>query len=63
MASFFMTGDPNALKLTADDVPGVPSLATGEEFIINAEGFATAGLELFEERCALWMELAPNVPI
>ena len=32
MASFFMTGDPNALKLTPDDVPGAPPLDTGESF-------------------------------
>ncbi|RYP56533.1 hypothetical protein DL771_011852 [Monosporascus sp. 5C6A] len=63
MASLFMTGDPNALKLTADDVPGVPPLDSGEEFVINSEGFTSAKLIRFEERCRLWRELAPRVPM
>ena len=63
MASFFMTGDPNALKLTPDGVPGVPPLDAGEEFLVTTEGFASAALTQFEERCTLWRELAPRVPI
>lgn len=63
MASFFMTGDPNALKLTADDVAGVPPLGSGEEFVINTQGFTSAELTQFKERCGLWRELAPRVPV
>ncbi|KAI0008524.1 carboxylesterase [Xylariaceae sp. FL0662B] len=62
MASFFMTGDPNALKI-ADGISGVPALSTGEEFVINSEGFTTIKLNQFTERCGLWKEIAPKIPI
>ncbi|KAI0137013.1 carboxylesterase [Xylariales sp. AK1849] len=62
-ASFFMTGDPNAMKLTADNVTGVPALKTSEEFVINSEGFATARLTQFVERCDFWRKIAPKLPI
>ncbi len=58
-----MTGDPNALKLTADDVAGMPPLDSGEEFVINSEGFTSVELTQFKERCDLWGELAPRVPM
>lgn len=58
-----MTGDPNALKLTADDVAGVPPLKSGEEFVIDSEGFTTTNLTQFVERCDFWRELAPKLPI
>ncbi|KAJ9142148.1 Proline iminopeptidase [Pleurostoma richardsiae] len=62
-ASFFMTGDPNALKLTAANVTGVPALATGEEFNINSEGFASLKLTQFKSRCDFWRSVAPKIPI
>ncbi|KAI1426927.1 carboxylesterase [Xylaria sp. FL1777] len=62
-ASFFMTGDPNALKLTASNVSGLPELKTGQEWVIDSAGFTSAKLVQFEERCAFWKEVAPKVPI
>ncbi len=35
-ASFFTTGDPNALKLTASNVSGLPDLKTGQEWVIDS---------------------------
>ncbi|KAH9902289.1 putative carboxylesterase [Xylariomycetidae sp. FL2044] len=63
MASFFMTGDPNALKLTADTITGVPNLESGEQFVINSEGFTTSSLAQLEARCKFWEEMAPKIPI
>ncbi|KAI0482824.1 carboxylesterase [Xylariaceae sp. FL0804] len=63
MASFFMTGDPNALKLTGPGVAGVPPLRESEEFVVDTAGFTTAGLARLEDRCAFWKEVAPNVPM
>lgn len=63
LASFFMTGDPNALKLTADDVSGVPDLSTGREWVIDSAGFTSVELVQLKERCAFWEEVAPDVPI
>ncbi|KAJ8120810.1 hypothetical protein ONZ43_g2578 [Nemania bipapillata] len=62
-ASFFMTGDPNALKLTAADVSGLPDLATGQEWVIDSAGFTSSNLTQFEERCAFWKKVAPKIPI
>ncbi|OIW34853.1 carboxylesterase [Coniochaeta ligniaria NRRL 30616] len=62
-ASFFVTGDPNKLKLTNSSVPGVPDLDTGKEFNINAEGFANVDITQLEKRCGLWKKLAPRIPI
>jgi hypothetical protein len=62
-ASFFVTGNPNTLKLTNSSVPGVPDLDTGKEFNINANGFADVDITQFEKRCALWKKLAPRIPI
>lgn len=63
MASFFMTGDPNALKLTKDNVAGVPPLETGDEFVVDDEGFTSVDMTQFKMRCGLWSELAPRVPM
>ncbi|KAI1864259.1 hypothetical protein JX265_008630 [Neoarthrinium moseri] len=62
-ASYFMTGDPNALKLTAEDVAGVPALKTGQEFVIDSAGFTTRNLSQFMERCDFWREVAPRLPV
>ncbi|KAH6684986.1 carboxylesterase [Plectosphaerella plurivora] len=62
-ASFFMTGDPNALKLTPDDVAGVPSLKDGEGWVLDDEGFSTVKLDHLEKRCEFWRKMAPKVPI
>jgi len=58
-----MTGDPNALKLTADDVAGVPDLKTGREWAIDSAGFTNAKIDQLEERCSYWKEVAPKIPI
>ncbi|KAI0400332.1 carboxylesterase [Xylaria palmicola] len=63
LASFFMTGDPNTLKLTADDVPGLPELKTRRQWIVDGAGFATAELTPLRERCAFWRDVASDVPI
>ncbi|KAI1176756.1 carboxylesterase [Nemania sp. FL0916] len=63
MASFFMTGDPNALKLTGEDVPGLPDLRTGREWVIDSAGFMSAKLVEFKERCAFWKRVGPKIPI
>ncbi|KAI1312579.1 carboxylesterase [Xylaria venustula] len=62
-ASFFMTGDPNALKLTASNVSRVPDLKIGQEWVIDSAGFTSAKLVQLEERCAFWKEVAPKIPI
>ncbi|KAI9155070.1 Para-nitrobenzyl esterase [Paramyrothecium foliicola] len=62
-ASFFAKSDPNALKLTADSVPGVPPLETNERWIIDAAGFDTTPLAELEERCNFWRKVAKKIPI
>ncbi|KAK2610893.1 hypothetical protein N8I77_004284 [Diaporthe amygdali] len=63
-ASFFMTSDPNALKLTGADEPGVPPLlSSGKEFNINAAGLAQLELAQFQGRCDFWKSVAPKIPI
>lgn len=63
-ASYFMTSDPNEMKLTGDDEPGVPPLLpSGKEFNINAAGFAQLELTQFKGRCDFWKSLAPKIPI
>lgn len=59
-----MTSDPNELKLTGPgeaDVP--PLLSSGEEFNINATGFAQLELTQFKGRCDFWKGVAPKIPI
>ncbi|KAI0143726.1 carboxylesterase [Xylariaceae sp. FL1272] len=63
MASFFMTGDPNALKLTSSDVSGLPALTSNQEWVIDAEGFRTSPIGPLEKRCAFWKTVASKVPI
>ena len=63
-ASFFQTGDPNAHKLTNKSEPGVPeSRISGEEFVIQANGFANVKTSMLAARCRVWRELASSVPI
>jgi hypothetical protein len=62
-ASFFVSGDPNKLKMTNSSVPGVPDLSTGKEFVIDAEGFTNDDLTQFRKRCDLWKKLAARIPI
>jgi len=62
-ASFFMTGDPNALKLTAEDVTGVPALRTEQEWVIDSQGFTTHNLTQFKQRCDFWRQVAPRLPV
>lgn len=62
-ASFFVAGDPNKLKLTDADVPGVPDLKSGKEFVIDAEGFENAEIGQFKKRCDLWKGLGPKIPV
>lgn len=62
-ASFFMTSDPNELKLTGPDEASVPPLSSGKEFNINAAGFAQLELTQFKERCDFWKSVAPKIPI
>ncbi|KAI0537608.1 carboxylesterase [Xylaria digitata] len=63
LASFFMTGDPNALKLTASNVSGLPELSTGQEWVIDSPGFTGTELAQLRERCVFWKDVAPKVPI
>lgn len=62
-ASFFMTSDPNALKLTGNNDSGVPPLSINEEFNINAAGFADIELTQFKTRCDFWRSVAAKIPI
>ncbi|KAL4968662.1 putative carboxylesterase [Aspergillus stella-maris] len=63
-ASFFQTGDPNAHKLTSDDVVGVPEISeTGEEFVIGEGGFENVRLRELEERCEFWRGVGVRVPV
>jgi hypothetical protein len=63
-ASFFQTGDPNAHKLTNSSEPGVPeNWRTGEEFVIEANGFENVKVPQLNERCGFWRQVADDVPI
>lgn len=63
-ASFFQTGDPNAHKLTNESIPGVPeNWKTGEEFVIEADGFENLRVDELSERCGFWRQVADDVPI
>lgn len=62
-ASFFQTGDPNALKLSASTEAGVPPLKDSKEWVVNPEGFATADLGQLEKRCGFWKKTAAKIPI
>ncbi|KAF0332401.1 carboxylesterase [Colletotrichum asianum] len=62
-ASFFQTGDPNALKLSPSTAAGVPSLKENKEWTIVDAGFATAELDHLEKRCGFWRKTASKIPI
>ncbi|KAL4807357.1 Alpha/Beta hydrolase protein [Aspergillus unguis] len=63
-ASFFQTGDPNAHKLTGVDVLGVPELKrSGEEFVIQEDGFDHVRLVELEERCEFWRRVGGKVAV
>lgn len=63
-ASFFQTSDPNAHKLTNESIPGVPeNWKTGEEFVIEADGFVDLRVDELNERCGFWRQVADDVPI
>ncbi|KAJ0325318.1 hypothetical protein Brms1b_000624 [Colletotrichum noveboracense] len=62
-ASFFQTGDPNALKLSPSTAAGVPSLKEIKEWTIVDAGFATAELDHLEKRCGFWRKTASKIPI
>ncbi|KAL4910253.1 hypothetical protein BDW74DRAFT_173710 [Aspergillus multicolor] len=62
--SFFQTGDPNAHKLTAADVFGVPELhETGKEWIIGPDGFGQVELEELKERCEFLRSVGKSIPV
>lgn len=53
-ASFSQTGDPNAHKLTNGSEPGVPeSWKTGEEYVIEADGFENVKSQDRTAECAV----------
>ncbi|KAI9035116.1 putative carboxylesterase [Aspergillus affinis] len=63
-ASFIQTGDPNAHKLTGEDVPGVLKLRGSEsEFVVRETGFENVGLTGLKERCAFWRRVGGRVPV
>ncbi|KAF9262430.1 carboxylesterase [Marasmius fiardii PR-910] len=62
-ASFFQTGDPNALKLSPPTAAGVPPLEENKEWVIEEAGFATTELNQLEKRCGFWKETAAKIPI
>lgn len=63
-ASFFQTGDPNAHKLTNVSEPGVPeSWRTGEEFVIEAIVFRDSKVDMLDNKCGFWREVAGDIPI
>ncbi|KAL2848838.1 Alpha/Beta hydrolase protein [Aspergillus pseudoustus] len=64
MGSFFQTGDPNAHKLTGDDVLGVPELKrTGKEFVIEEDGFENVKISLLREKCDFLRRVGERVPV
>ncbi|KAF2440285.1 alpha/beta-hydrolase [Karstenula rhodostoma CBS 690.94] len=63
MASFVQTGDPNAHKVTNGSVVGVPSIKSGEQFVIRSGGIATGSIAQLEKRCAFWLSIADRIPI
>lgn len=63
MASFVQTGDPNAHKVTDGSVVGVPSIKSGEQFVIRSGGIATESVAQLEKRCAFWLSIADRIPI
>ncbi|KAK5651358.1 hypothetical protein OQA88_12591 [Cercophora sp. LCS_1] len=63
IASFFMTGDPNALKLTNSSVQGAPPFASGKQFVVTPESFDQVGYGQLKARCDFWKTMAHKIPI
>ncbi|KAF1841794.1 carboxylesteras-like protein [Cucurbitaria berberidis CBS 394.84] len=63
LASFVQTGDPNAHKVTNASVPAVPNVVEGKQFLVTAGGIKQGGIQMLEERCKFWLEVAERVPI
>ena len=63
IASFFMTGDPNKLKLTNASASGVPEFSSGRQFVVGANELGQVGYELLEERCGFWKSMRSKIPI
>ncbi|KAL3444896.1 alpha/beta-hydrolase [Aspergillus insuetus] len=64
MGSFFQTGDPNAHKLTGNDVVGVPELKrSGEEFVIREDGFENVEVDILREKCRFLRRVGKRVPV
>lgn len=62
-ASFFSTGDPNKLKLTATNVPGLPALENGEQWVMGDAGFDAVKLDSLKKRCDFWKKKAAKAAI
>lgn len=63
-ASFFVTGDPNALKLTNASQAGVPDLkGMGQQFVVESTGFVDVKVVQLKERCEFWRSVAGDIPI
>jgi carboxylesterase type B len=63
LASFVQTGDPNAHKVTGEDVVGVPGVKSGMQFLVTSQGLREGAMEMLEERCGFWLGVAGRVPI
>lgn len=61
-ASFFQTGNPNVHKLTKPNIPGVVESRTGEEWVIQANGFVNRRMDDLGTRCGFWIQVANDVP-
>lgn len=57
MASFVQTGDPNG------SLDGVPGVEEGRQFLVTAGGVKQGGIQMLEERCVFWLDVAERVPI
>ena len=63
MASFVQTGDVNAHKLTGDDVPDVPALGSGYQFVIRSGEVRIGNVNQLKKRCEYWLSVADQVPM
>ncbi|KAF2085276.1 carboxylesterase [Saccharata proteae CBS 121410] len=62
-ASFFLTGDPNAHKLTNSSVAGVPPISAGDEFVIGVDEFKQVSISRLKCRCEFWKKAGTSVPL
>jgi carboxylesterase type B len=63
-ASFVQTGDPNAHKLTNASQPAVPELhRSGEEWVIQEDGFRVVKVDQLGPRCEFWRRVATDIPV